>query len=138
MSEEEAVNQMHRLYYGIGVRPAEGEGYRVLDDDETDQLAEGETLGVMLELPPTIAYELAYGLAMYGKTLAEYSEEPEGGDTDPEVFKARSEFILEFAGMVHGLAQKGFALLGRDPWPEIDTSPSFEPIAEAPSESAEA
>lgn len=139
MTEEEAVSRMHRLYYGLGVRSEGGEGYRVLEDDAAAQLAENETVGAMLELPPEVAYEVAYGLAMYGKTLAEYSNEPDAEqDGDADVFTSRSEFILEFAGMLHDLAQKGFALLGRDAWPEIDTSPLFEPAEEVVSETAEA
>jgi hypothetical protein len=116
----------NRMYYGLGMR-SEDSGFELLPEDATpESLKEGFEPCVALELPTKIAYEIAYSLSMFGKTLHEYAVNDTPENEETALVVARSKFLLEMARMIDEMARKGLALTGEaQDWPEIDTSPEF-------------
>jgi hypothetical protein len=120
------IEANNRMYYGLGMR-SEDSGFELLPEDaEAGCLKPGYEPCVALELPTKIAYEIAYALSMFGKTLHEYAVNDTAENEETSLIVARSEFLLELARMIDEMARKGIALTGEgDDWPQIDTTPEF-------------
>jgi hypothetical protein len=127
----------NRIFHGLGVRTADDTFVAISDDIDPTQIPDGAMMFAS-EVPPYVAYEIGWSLAMYAKSLHEYAvtDTPENETTEAIVNKA--SMLLTLAELYRDWSVKGLRLQGvGDDLPLYDVSFDIEDNPEVHEEANE-